>query len=303
MPLRLCRDVRPWAVLAALVCLAAPLPAQGTGGPTVSDSRDGYIDAAIPGDQFRLRFDASSDDVRPNRAEFFWAQNSPRGPGVPRPETRVDWQELSAYLEVAPADRLSAFVEVPWRFLNPEVNANHTGLSDLSAGFKCALIDDSDRVVTFQLRTYAPTGDAHLGLGTGHVSLEPALLLWQPLGERAGLEAELRYWVPVGGTDFAGDIIRYGVGFHYDLPRVGKAQVSPVATVVGWTALGGKESVPHPSGPDSVEGVAGQTILSAKLGARLRWGGWSDLFLGYGRPLTGDRWYENTVRVEWRLLY
>jgi len=28
-----------------------------------------------------------------------------------------------------------------------------------------------------------------------------------------------------------------------------------------------------------------------------------DLFVGYGRPLTGDRWYENTLRVEWRLAF
>ena len=29
----------------------------------------------------------------------------------------------------------------------------------------------------------------------------------------------------------------------------------------------------------------------------------ADLYTGYGRPLTGDRWYENTFRVEFRLVY
>jgi hypothetical protein len=29
----------------------------------------------------------------------------------------------------------------------------------------------------------------------------------------------------------------------------------------------------------------------------------ADMYVGYGRPLTGDRWYENTVRVEFRLFY
>jgi hypothetical protein len=297
--------VRPWAVLAAvgLLGLAAPLRAQGTGRPTVSDSRDGYIDDAIPGDQFRLRYDASYDFTRPTRAEFFYPQGGPNGRGLPLPESRVDFQDVTAYLELAAAERLSGFVEVPWRFLNPEVNPDHNGLSDVSAGFKYAVIDDSDLVATFQFRTYAPTGDARRGLGTDHVSLEPALLVWKPLAGGFGLESELRYWAPVGGTDFAGDIIRYGVGLHYDLPLQGRVRLSPVATVVGWTVLGGKESVVHPSGLSTVEDATGQTIVNVKLGARAQLGRCGDVYMGYGRPLTGDRWYANTFRLEWRLAF
>jgi hypothetical protein len=302
------KDVRPWAVLAVvgLLGLAAPpspLRAQGTGRPTVTDSRDGYIDPAIPGDQFRLRYDSSYDDTRPTRAEFLYPQGGPHGRGLPEPEPRVDFQDISAYLELIATERLSGFVEVPWRFLNPEVNPDHSGLSDMNAGFKYAFIDDSDLVATFQFRTYAPTGDAHRGLGTEHVSLEPALLVWKPLPQGFGLEGELRYWAPVGGTDFAGDIIRYGLGLHYDLPIAGKVYVSPVATVVGWTVLGGKETVVHPSGLTSVEDTAGQTIVNVKLGARAGLGRFGDVYMGYGRALTGDRWYANTLRLEWRLAF
>ena len=107
--------------------------AQGTTGPRVSDSTVGYIDNAIPGDIFRLRFDAAYDFTRATRAEFFYARPHPLGPGLPRPEPRIDYQDLSAYLEIAPSDRLSAFVELPWRFLNPEVNANANGFSDKTA--------------------------------------------------------------------------------------------------------------------------------------------------------------------------
>jgi len=130
----------------AWLAAASSLRAQGTGRPTVGDSRDGYIDNAIPGDEIRLRFDASYNDNRPNRAEFFWPQGGARGPGVPRPESRGDYQDLSAYLEIAAADRLSGFVEVPWRFVNPEVNANANGLADMNAGIKYAFIDDPDLV-------------------------------------------------------------------------------------------------------------------------------------------------------------
>src|SRR5207253_4092031 len=134
--------------------------AQGTSGPRVSDSAVGYIDPAIPGNIFRFRFDAAYNDRRPTRAEFFYPKGGASGPGLPDPEPRVDYQELSAYLEIAASDRLSAFINVPVRFLNPELNADHTGFSDLDAGFKFAFLRDEDRVATFQFRTYASTGDA-----------------------------------------------------------------------------------------------------------------------------------------------
>jgi hypothetical protein len=93
-------------------------------GPTVRDSNVGYLDSALLGDQFRFRYDTSYDLNRPSRAEFFWPRGGPFGPGPARPETSVDYQDLSAYLEKQVADRLSAFVEAPVRFLNPEVNAS-----------------------------------------------------------------------------------------------------------------------------------------------------------------------------------
>src|ERR1043166_8157044 len=108
---------------------------------------------------------------------------------------------------------------------------------------------------------------------------------------------------PVGGTDFAGDIIRYGLGLHYDLPCVGGVQVSPTATLVGWTVLGGKEAVLRPSGLVTVDDAAGETIVNVKIGVRGLSERFGDVFVGYGRPLTGDRWYENTLRLEWRLAF
>src|SRR5947209_1743766 len=81
--------------------------AQGTSGPRVSDSSVGYIDPAIPGDILRFRFDASFHDTRPTRAEFLYPKGAPLGPGLPEPEPRVDFQEISAYFEMAASERLS----------------------------------------------------------------------------------------------------------------------------------------------------------------------------------------------------
>jgi hypothetical protein len=273
------------------------------GGPTVGESRVGYIDDAIPGTEFRLRFDAGYDFRRPTRAEFFYARPAPGGPGLPQPEPRIDYQDFSAYLEIAPVERFSGFVEVPWRFLNPEVNPDHNGIGDMNAGFKYAFVEDADLVASFQFRTYIPTGDSHRGLGNDHVSLEPALLVYRSLTERLGFEGELRVWVPVGGTDFAGEILRYGTGLYYDVVRNCRLRVSPVAELVGWTVLSGKESQAFLPGGVAVGDAAGDTILNAKLGVRVGLGDLGDLYAGYGRPLTGDRWYENTFRVEWRLVF
>jgi hypothetical protein len=277
--------------------------AQGTTGPRVSDSTVGYIDDAIPGDVFRFRFDAAYDFTRATRAEFFYARPHPLGPGLPRPEPRIDYQDLSAYLELAASDRLSAFVDLPYRFLNPEVNANANGFSDMNAGFKYAFLYREDLVATFQFRTYIPTGDAGRGLGNHHVSLEPAFLLYKSLAERFGLEGEFRYWVPIDGTSFAGDLLRYGVGLHYDIWKTGTSTVSPVAEFVGWTVLSGKESAVTPSGFVSVRDASGDTIVNVKLGLRLKVDSFGDFYAGYGRSLTGDRWYINTWRMEFRLFF
>jgi hypothetical protein len=302
------RSIKSWVVPAAvglLILLAWPAaaPAQGIGGTSSQDSSVGYVDSAIPADLFRLRLDAAYNDRRPNRAEFFYPQPQPRGPGVPLPEKSVDYQDVTGYLETTLTPRLSGFVEVPWRLLNPEVNANANGLGDMNAGFKWAFLYGPDAVATFQLRTYIPTGDPGRGLGTDHVSLEPSLLLFKPFSDRLRFEGELRAWVPIGGTDFAGEVVRYGFGLSYDLFQVNCLKVVPVAELVGWTVLSGKESFVPPSGLVTVQDAAGDTIVNIKLGVRWKLGERSDLYTGYGRPLTGERWYENIVRVEFRLFF
>jgi hypothetical protein len=288
----------------ALALIPSVAPAQGTGGPVANDSRTGYIDNAVPGDIFRLRMDASYNNRRPSRAEFFWPKNGqPFTPGPPFRERRVDYQDFTAALELLAAERLSVFVELPFRLLNPAINDNTAGLADLNAGFKYAFVATDDLVATFQLRTFAPSGDADRGLGTNHVTLEPALLAYAPLTERWRLEGEFRVWVPVDGTDFAGEVLRYGIGTSYTIYEGCRWWIAPVAEFVGWTALDGKKAFLAPSGIGFVRDAAGDTIVNAKLGVRLGLRGLGDIYAGYGRPLTGERWYENTFRLELRLVF
>jgi hypothetical protein len=284
----------------------------GAGGPVVSNSTVGYVDSAIPGNLLRFRFDAGYDNTTPSRGEFFYAR-SPTRPGD-RAETRVDYQELSAYVEKSLNDRLSLFFEVPVRFLNPTVDQNVTGLGDVDFGFKWAFLQEEDRVVSFQLRAFAPTGNGPIGLGNSHVSLEPALLGYcRPL-DRLSAEGELRVFVPLTATpavegavsgsasNFASTVVRYGVGLGYDLYQCGRFVVTPVTEMVGWTFLNGKKIItPVPQGIDV--SAAGDTIVNLKVGTRFKLLGVGDLYIGYGHALTDQKMYRDIVRAELRLVF
>jgi hypothetical protein len=314
------------------------------GGATTAMANPGvgYIDSAIVRSNIRVRFDANYDDTSPDKAEFFYAKcgcfaspvtfNTNRamwdphargpehrpGPGVFQfsGNPKLNYQELSAYLEYAPTMKFSGFIEMPARFIQAVSIRDTAGFSDVNLGFKYALLADPNYYYTFQFRTYTPTGAANLGLGTGHVSFEPALLVFHRLTDRLYFNGEFRDWIPVGGSDFAGNILRYGLGLTYNIVLTDRFRVAPVNEVVGWTILSGKEFVQTTEMPlGVVMPVAGQTIVNEKIGLRFGLGDYSNagggsavndrhsLYVGYGRALTGDHWYRDTFRLEYNFWF
>jgi hypothetical protein len=273
-----------------------------------------------------------------------------RGTQINNPDFRMDI--LSAYLEVAPTPRLSFFAELPYRFVHlgtnvedanpPETSqeikqfpetagggevrnakTDTSGVSDTIAGFKFAFVEDpGNRYFTFQFRTYFPTGDPGLGLGTNHYTLEPGVLLYQRLSERLVVQGEFMDWIPISAGNGAGSVLTYGAGFGYDVVQRPGLRVTPVVEVVGWTVLGGTEAVlgktpgpvvKSPSGAPAVlvdgvfvpadhffQSASGDTIVNLKLGLRVYCGDHSDFYAGWGQALTGSRWYEDIARVEYR---
>jgi hypothetical protein len=286
--------------------VAPPTPAQfgGVSGQTyvamAQNGTGGYLDSAIVWSQVRLRFDAAYGNDVPDRAEFFYSKCSCfSGRGLP--ETNVDYQDISLYMENAFSDVFSVFAEVPVRFLNPEANVNTAGLSDITAGMKYALIASPTQYFTFQFRTYIPTGDSDSRLGTGHVSLEPGLLYFQRAG-RTRLEGEVRQWVSVGGSDFAGNVIRYGAGLGYDVFRNSRTNTrfTPIMEWVGWTVFdGGKLDLAQQG---AIGDASGDTIFNMKLGARYV-AGYNSIYGGWGKALSGDVWYEDILRLEYRRVF
>src|SRR5437764_483406 len=87
------------------------------------------IDNAIPMSAYVLRYDAASGINRPTRAEYLFAKPRAlggRGPLVP--EDRISFQDLQQNLEVMAVPGIaSGFVEVPFRWVNPQSNSDEYG--------------------------------------------------------------------------------------------------------------------------------------------------------------------------------
>ena len=128
------------------------------------------------------------------------------------------------------------------------------------------------------------------------------------LSDRITLEAELKDWISVGGAvnpqngePFAGNVLEYGIGLGYDWRRCGRWTITPIVEFVGWTVLEGQVSEFDAQGNElGPADAAGDTIVNMKLGARITDCCGSSFYAGYGRSLTGDRWYEDIIRVEFR---
>lgn len=302
-------------------------------------SNVGYIDAAVIGTQLRIRFDRADGIDRPDRAEFIYAKCGcfrevgldPDAPGPTGalnggdPNTTkfivngLEYSELVLDGEVALNEKLSLFAEIPYRRatlrFDDGPSRDASGVADISVGVKAGLLVQEGRFVTAQLRSYLPTGDAAEGLGTNHWSLEPALLFYNELTSNLKLEAELRYWIPINGStgrgtpgfdeadDYAGQILRYGLGLGLDLNPGGTVTVSPVAELVGWRVFGGIASTSSDAtlATFAVEDASDTNIVNLKLGANISFGESQAIFLGLGRALTDARHYDDILRVEYRL--
>lgn len=294
-----------------------------TGDSFAASAPGTYIDNAIINNMFRFRVDTGYNNFLPDRAEYFYGQcgcfggNAP-GPGDPAtignpgtPATSnsdVDFQEFVPYFERALSSRFSMFVETPFRLINPDVTENTGGPGDMNFGIKSAIVSRDRQYLTAQFRVYVPTGDAKSGLGNGHVSLEPGLLYLSRRSDRLIVQSEFQVWIPLSdsqfqGRNFAGTILRYGVGGGYDLLNLDtcgqRRRLTGTFETVGWTITSG-QGFDARSG--TVFDASGDTIVNIKSGLRYTFGRRS-LAASYGKPVTGDRWYSDLARVEYRYAF
>jgi hypothetical protein len=289
----------------------------------------GYISDSDIGSKVRFRADAGFHIDAPDRAEFFYAKcgcyrdlrnttaydSLAPGPG-PGNVTDMNFKQVYIHGEYALGERFSAFAVLPFRWVQPQSFAaapagsfeNQGGIGDVQAGVKFALLNSAANTVTLQVQGYFPTGEARKGLGTDHASVEPSLLLHYGMSDRFAIEGQLGDWHPIGGAagvpisssdKFAGDVLFYGIGPSYELYRSANEDwtFTPVIELVGWRVLSGFQT--GGAGGDA----SGTNIVNAKIGARVGWRDEASLYVGYGRALTDASWYDNILRVEYRVVF
>jgi hypothetical protein len=197
-----------------------------------------FVDGARPVTQTRLRWDAGVDMILPDRAEYFWAQDGGKGPK--KPETRLNYHELSIYTEAA-TEKFAVTFEMPYRSLDPQVNNGAAGFGDLKIGTKSLFLDCELIQMSFQFVTTVPSGNFLKGLGVGHVSLEPSILAAVKLYPETYLQMQLSEWIPIGGTDgVQGGIFHYHFSFNHVICRpVTDTQLVGMLEFNGWTFQNG----------------------------------------------------------------
>jgi hypothetical protein len=262
-----------------------------------------FQDSARPVTQTRLRWDTGWDMLTPDRAEYFWARE--RGPLGPNVVARfINFRELTMYTEGA-IDRIGVFVEQSYREvgvhaspISPTPDTTFSGFGDLNIGTKTLLLDCDLLQFAFQFKTFIPVGSAGKGLGTGHVSLEPAFLSTLHLAPDTYLQAEAAYWIPVGGDSlYQGNVFHGHLAVNQVLWRLCR-DVVLVGTMEfnEWSIINGNFTDPGTGNPAR----ARASIFSLGPGARFVICDRIDFGAGTAFSVTGARWAEEMVRAEFR---
>src|SRR5262249_39125038 len=121
-------------------------------------------------------------------------------------------------------------------------------------------------------------------------------------------------WIPIGAGPGSGNVLMYGAGLGYDAYHRGCLRVTPITELVGWTVINGFESIPGVITPAATPGLdlpvthgvadaTGDTIINAKIGVRTYFGHGHDVYIGWGHSLTGEHWYRDIYRVEYRFSF
>jgi hypothetical protein len=260
-----------------------------------------FTGAARPVSQQRFRWDAGYDMIFPDRAEYFWARSGGggKGPAVIQPGLR--YHDLSMYTEIA-AGKFGMFTEVPYRSVYPEIGGHNAGFGDMSVGTKSMLHDSELLQVTFQMTTYIPLGMPNRGLGTGHVSLEPSLIMGLNLSPYSYLQAQVAEWIPIAGDQhYAGALLRFNSSYNVSL--LGSPEAAHLIGTLelnGWGFQDGAYSSPTLG---QFQPANDYIYLSAGPGLRLVICDTIDFGAGSAFALTSDHWAEQLLRTELRMRF
>lgn len=261
------------------------------------------IEGSQPFSNFRIRNATSFNRPFPDRAGYFWAKGV-TGTGPKLPERSVDNYQLRLLTESG-GDSFSLGTEIPFSWVDPEVNKNHTGIGDLTLTTKTVMIDGDEWQITQLFRTQFNTGSASMGLGTGRIALEPGFAFRYRWSDITYLYADVKYWVPMGGDPVhTGQVLSYGLGVGHLLWESDKLAVIPTFEVVTYSILNGLKTtstgIPVPTD--------GEHVVNFVPGVRIAQERFSDLGLfefgiSGGWSVTNSQLYESILRIDVRFSY
>ena len=213
----------------------------------------------------------------------------------------LSYQQLSFYNEIA-ADNASIFFAFPYMAVQPLAGPAASGFGDMQLGGKTLIYDRELLQVALQFKSFMPVGNSRSGLGTGHFSLEPALLTSLRLAPEAYLQGMLAEWIPLGGDPgYAGSILHYHLSANQTIWKL--TRDSPLIATFefnGWSFQGGSYTSPF-NGP--YQHSAGQSYLSLGPGLRMVLADKVDFGVGSAFAITDPHWANQLVRFELRILY
>jgi hypothetical protein len=282
----------------------------------------------------KLRYEGGWDFRAVDRGEFFWAKMNPgmgliqkiptcngqgaAGKGPLCLANKIDYEQLTLVNEAA-TGRMSVTIETPYRHIDffpgaandpNTVCCGKSGFADITIGTKTLLLDCELMQLSFQFKTYIPTGAAVNGMGTQHVSLEPGFLFNICVSPTTYIQAQTSYWIPIGGdTVFQANIWHSHIALNHvlwcpcnDLKVIGTAEVNE------WSVFDGAYTITDfGSAAAPVKTVFGHdgsaTIVSAGPGIRGILCDKYDLGIGSAFALTGSRWATEEIRVEFRMRF
>lgn len=265
-----------------------------------------FVEAPRPQSQMRLRWDHGRNLILPDRNEYFWPRADGQGKG-PQPvapfkvEPRLRYNELVLVTEAA-VGAFSMISELPYRAVDPTVVPRAANFGDLVIGTKSLLYDCELLQLSLLFKTYILTGNFLKGLGVGHVSLEPSLLLGVKLAPETYLQMQISEWIPLGGDPtYAGPVLHFHGSLNQvllrllpDVPLVGTLEMS------GWVFQSGAYTDPLLG---SFQRSSGEAYLAPGFGLRLFICDRIDLGLGAAFAVTERHFAEQLYRSEFRVRY
>ncbi len=297
-----------------------------------------YSDSIRPISQQKLRWDIGRNLVNPTRNAYMFAPN----PIFPYPVKSLNYNDVYISTEIATGG-FSILSDISYRTLSIDPSEGGGAFGDMMIGTKSLLFDTELIQIAMEFKTFLPTGNFTAGFGTGHVSLEPSLLVCLKLKEKTYLQGQVSEWIPLGSTTppvgTAGSLLHAHLSLNHvlhevnpDIPIIGTLEYSgyyfqaggnqDVSTIPTGSSSTSSSTTPATNNfyaSSSSGSSSGTSVTTPSLpfsyssgisyqyigpGLRMFMGSHYDMGVGAQFALSGNnRFAEQLYRVEFRLRY